>query len=133
MCLELILLKFKHYTVYLYSFSGIGILMSWHRILWRMFFQFITHLFKKKLWFWKEVLCFLKIILECADGYFNKDCSGTCGNCVNGEVCEKNEGRCLNGCMTNYQQPLCKGMKINKISVNYYWSIMIYIFYVKHY
>lgn len=56
-------------------------------------------------------MLFKKKNLECADGYFNKDCSGTCGYCVNGEVCEKSEGRCLNGCTTNYQQPLCKGIK----------------------
>lgn len=77
------------------------------------FFEFITHLFSKHILVLERSIIISKNILECADGYFNKDCSGTCGYCVNGEVCEKTGGHCLNGCKTNYQQPLCKGIKLN--------------------
>lgn len=77
------------------------------------FFEFITHLFSKHILVLERSIIISKNILECADGYFHNDCSGTCGYCVNGEVCEKTGGHCLNGCMTNYQQPLCKGIKLN--------------------
>lgn len=48
--------------------------------------------------------------VECADGFYNKNCSGICGVCVNDEVCEKTNGICENGCKTNFQGPLCQGI-----------------------
>lgn len=48
--------------------------------------------------------------VECADGFYNKNCSGICGACVNDEVCEKTNGICENGCKTNFQGPLCQGI-----------------------
>lgn len=60
----------------------------------------------------KIYLKFDKLILkyffvECVDGFYNINCSGICGFCVNGEVCEKYEGYCLNGCKINYREFLC--------------------------
>lgn len=48
-------------------------------------------------------------VAECLDGFYNTQCSGVCGFCVNGDVCEKIGGHCVNGCMENYQGPLCRG------------------------
>lgn len=48
-------------------------------------------------------------VAECLDGFYNTQCSGVCGSCVNGDVCEKIGGHCVNGCMENYQGPLCRG------------------------
>lgn len=48
-------------------------------------------------------------VAECLDGFYNTQCSGVCGSCVNGDVCEKIGGHCVNGCMENYQGALCRG------------------------
>lgn len=47
--------------------------------------------------------------VECADGFYNKNCSGTCGFCRNDEVCNKVTGYCINGCKSNYKDPFCQG------------------------
>lgn len=39
-----------------------------------------------------------RFFVECVDGFYNINCSGICGSCVNGEICEKHEGHCVNGC-----------------------------------
>lgn len=56
-----------------------------------------------------------RFFVECVDGFYNINCSGICGSCVNGEICEKHEGHCVNGCKTHYKEPLCKGIFINNI------------------
>lgn len=49
------------------------------------------------------------LFVECADGFYNKNCSGTCGFCRNDEVCNKVTGYCINGCKSNYKDPFCQG------------------------
>lgn len=52
-------------------------------------------------------------VTECLDGFYNTQCSGVCGACVNGDVCEEVRGHCKNGCMQNYQEPLCQGIYLH--------------------
>lgn len=51
-----------------------------------------------------------EIFVECLDGFYNKQCSGVCGSCLLGNICDKIDGHCANGCSTNYQEPLCQGI-----------------------
>ncbi|XP_061180609.1 receptor-type tyrosine-protein phosphatase epsilon-like [Saccostrea echinata] len=44
---------------------------------------------------------------ECADGYYDQNCSTQCGNCRVG-FCEKKNGSCLSGCKLNWKEPLCQ-------------------------
>ncbi|XP_061180534.1 multiple epidermal growth factor-like domains protein 10 [Saccostrea echinata] len=44
---------------------------------------------------------------ECVDGFYDKDCSRKCGNCLEG-VCDKTNGTCMSGCSANWQKPLCQ-------------------------
>lgn len=48
--------------------------------------------------------------IECADGHYNALCSGTCGHCLNEQVCDKYDGSCLSGCKPNFDSPLCQGI-----------------------
>lgn len=70
-------------------------------------------------------------VLECVDGFYDKNCSGICGFCVNDEVCEKVSGHCLNGCTTDFKEPMCQGIwkcvKINRETIYHilfqFWHI----------
>lgn len=46
---------------------------------------------------------------ECADGHYNALCSGTCGHCLNEQICDKYDGSCTSGCTYNFDFPLCQG------------------------
>ncbi|XP_061170432.1 receptor-type tyrosine-protein phosphatase epsilon-like [Saccostrea echinata] len=46
-------------------------------------------------------------MIECADGYYDKNCSAQCGNCLEG-FCNKKDGRCLSDCKLNWKEPLCQ-------------------------
>lgn len=48
--------------------------------------------------------------IERADGHYNALCSGTCGHCLNEQVCDKYDGSCLSGCKPNFDSPLCQGI-----------------------
>lgn len=62
----------------------------------------------------RKVFYFINFtVAECVDGFYNTQCSGVCGACINGDVCEKVEGHCISGCMPNYQEPLCEGIYLN--------------------
>ncbi|XP_062584810.1 protein draper-like [Saccostrea cucullata] len=47
------------------------------------------------------------ICKECADGYYDVNCSAQCGNCLQG-FCDKKNGNCLSGCKPNWKEPLCQ-------------------------
>lgn len=49
-------------------------------------------------------------IKVCENGFYNANCTGRCGHCQNGQVCDKESGNCLNGCSSNFQKPLCQGV-----------------------
>lgn len=51
-------------------------------------------------------------LTECEDGNYNSACSGTCGHCLNGTICNKDTGHCLTGCMDHSKYPLCQGIKM---------------------
>lgn len=51
----------------------------------------------------------LFLLVECAGGFYNHTCTGVCGHCVNGELCNKNTGHCVSGCSKHFRYPLCQG------------------------
>ena len=53
---------------------------------------------------------------ECEDGFYDSDCSSTCGRCLNGEYCDKITGHCLRGCQSHFHPPFCQGTTYNKKS-----------------
>lgn len=55
-------------------------------------------------------LHYLKLSIECKDGFYNVNCTERCGHCTNSEVCDKQNGSCVNGCSQNFQMPLCQGI-----------------------
>lgn len=48
----------------------------------------------------------------CQDGFYNASCTAECGHCLHGEVCDKQDGTCMNGCSSNFLPPLCQGISI---------------------
>lgn len=52
------------------------------------------------------------ILVECDDGFYNRSCTGVCGNCKNGAYCEKENGYCPIGCINNFKYPFCKGTAV---------------------
>lgn len=61
------------------------------------------------------------LFLECADGFYNSNCTGPCGHCINDTTCKKDNGYCVGGCRKNYVYPLCKG-NVNLLFVKYSYS-----------
>lgn len=59
-----------------------------------------------------ELIPFFFILVECDDGFYNRLCTGVCGNCKNGAYCEKENGYCPNGCIYNFKYPFCKGTAV---------------------
>lgn len=59
------------------------------------------------------------LITVCKDGFYNGSCMDKCGNCQEGEPCDKQTGKCTNGCQPHFQSPFCKGaiMKKQKYSI----------------
>lgn len=57
----------------------------------------------------------INLFPDCIDGFYNRNCSGRCGSCVNDGVCDKISGHCTNGCQANYLQSLCQGIWIHII------------------
>lgn len=45
----------------------------------------------------------------CKDGFYNSFCNATCGQCLDGQSCDKNNGTCIKGCQPHYKQPMCTG------------------------
>lgn len=50
------------------------------------------------------------MFLVCKDGFYNSNCSGECGKCLNETVCNKFSGTCVIGCKFNFRPPLCQGI-----------------------
>lgn len=50
------------------------------------------------------------LFLECEGGYYDNICRSVCGQCINGEMCDKYNGTCVNGCEPNFKTPLCQGI-----------------------
>ena len=48
---------------------------------------------------------------ECEKGHYGKTCMIKCGQCDNGDNCDKDSGTCPNGCKINFKPPLCIGKK----------------------
>ncbi|KAK3592251.1 hypothetical protein CHS0354_027125 [Potamilus streckersoni] len=44
---------------------------------------------------------------DCKDFYFGMNCFSRCGNCLNGEVCDKVTGNCPRGCQDGWQEDNC--------------------------
>lgn len=49
----------------------------------------------------------LIFIEDCKDGKYGKNCSISCGNCLESEQCNHINGICMNGCDSGYQGFLC--------------------------
>lgn len=52
---------------------------------------------------WIKELTFL----ECNAGYYGKNCTSTCGNCLKNSFCHHITGACFEGCKPGYQEPTC--------------------------
>ena len=50
------------------------------------------------------------MFVECLDGFHGRTCNSTCGNCTDGQPCDKDTGECLSGCRPHYEPPFCKGI-----------------------
>ena len=50
------------------------------------------------------------LCVECQDGFYGITCNVTCGNCNDGQPCDKDTGECMNGCDSYVKPPLCKGI-----------------------
>lgn len=50
---------------------------------------------------------FFFFFVECVDRFYNSNCSGICGFCINDEICDKYNGLCLNGCLEYYKELFC--------------------------
>lgn len=59
--------------------------------------------------------CFFFFFAECADRFYNSNCSGICGFCINDKICNKYNGSCPNGCLEHYKEPFCQGILIRCI------------------
>ncbi|KAK3597121.1 hypothetical protein CHS0354_021230 [Potamilus streckersoni] len=44
---------------------------------------------------------------DCKDFFFGMNCSSRCGNCLNGELCDKVTGKCPRGCHDGWQEEKC--------------------------
>ena len=53
--------------------------------------------------------CVLLYLIECVNGYYDRNCSKLCGHCKDNNPFNKVNGTCESGCMPNFQSPLCKG------------------------
>ncbi|KAK7103069.1 hypothetical protein V1264_021197 [Littorina saxatilis] len=49
-------------------------------------------------------------VLSCNDAYWGLWCNKTCGNCGNGEVCDKVTGHCTS-CLQGWELPMCSGCR----------------------
>lgn len=61
-------------------------------------------------------------IIGCQMGTFGRNCNKTCSsNCRNRGICEKDTGRCIDGCAAGWKGDFCsEGMKIFKIYLCFY-------------
>lgn len=66
---------------------------------------FIIHNLAFKFYFDRCIL-----FSECEDNFYGDLCKYRCGHCKNGEICDKNNGNCHQGCIPYYQQPKCEGI-----------------------
>lgn len=57
----------------------------------------------------KDLSPFSVLILECSNHFYGSDCTISCGHCRNGDVCNKVNGRCPNGCQNNWDGEKCDG------------------------
>ncbi|XP_071083834.1 protein draper-like [Haliotis cracherodii] len=46
-------------------------------------------------------------IAACADGVYGIDCTSKCGNCLNGDACNKSTGTCPRGCGAGWMNNTC--------------------------
>lgn len=46
-------------------------------------------------------------ISECPAGSYGDACNETCGNCRDGNTCDRVNGTCLTGCDAGYEGDLC--------------------------
>lgn len=58
-------------------------------------FLFIENVFMRYIFF-------LFCILECDLNMFGKKCISNCGYCVNNEMCNYIDGKCMNGCVNGF-------------------------------
>lgn len=45
--------------------------------------------------------------LACMHGYYGKNCTKTCGHCLNNDICDNINGTCTNGCNEGFKGDLC--------------------------
>lgn len=55
--------------------------------------------------------------LECVDGRFGDNCTGTCGHCSDLHDCQKSDGICLTGCTLGYDYHKDNGCKEGKLNL----------------
>ena len=49
-----------------------------------------------------------RYIIECSDGSYGQDCSGSCGSCAGGNAaCNHVDGTCAGGCGPGWTTGLC--------------------------
>lgn len=63
-------------------------------------FMFIENVFMRDIFF-------LFWILECDLNMFGKNCRSNCGYCVNNEMCNYIDGKCINGCVNGFYWLKC--------------------------
>ena len=58
-------------------------------------------------------LFLVSVFPACSDGSYGLDCMSTCGNCSQGDVCDKVNGVCPGGCQPGFDPTdgLCKERK----------------------
>ena len=65
-----------------------------------------------------NLLCFFT---ECDNGTFGKDCTESCGNCVEEGQCHFVNGTCMNGCVPGFSGSFCieSNFFLGHIRLNY--------------
>ena len=64
------------------------------------------------------------LFVECQGGFYGRTCNETCGNCANGQPCDKGTGKCLKECKPHFQVPYCKGIVYMSTHVHYHTQIL---------
>lgn len=66
--------------------------------------------------------------VACEKGYYGRECSYTCGHCLDKNECFHTNGTCLSGCEFGYIGDLCKtSMFINSYSIYFVFQTLVEI------
>lgn len=53
-------------------------------------------------------------IVACKHGYYGKNCTNACGNCLNNRTCNNVNGTCIDGCSEGLKGDLCTTGTVKK-------------------